>query len=156
MELDNTKLQLMGIQGWEVSHPERIRCQHQPKITIPDDCQLLFVSSSCPTGELAEFYQKILKAMKLTLADTRHILPEHLQFVQASENLVWLWFAGDSHADSHLTEFQERLAIQGKPSMQGLPSTQGKLQTLTSPLLSSVQQSDGEKRQLWNQIRAYG
>lgn len=144
MQRDNSILQLMGIQAWELWHPERISRQHQPNIGLPADCRLLFVSPQLPTGELAKFYQKILSAMKLSLEQSRHILPEQLQYLDANNHLVWIWFAGDKDSAALLQQFQV-----GK-------DLTAKLKILHSPELAVVQNSAGEKRQLWNQIRSHG
>jgi DNA polymerase-3 subunit psi len=139
MNRDKLKLQHMGIQAWDVAHPERLQGVTPQPITIPKTCRLLLVSPETPSGELAVFYSRILKAMKLELAQSRHIEPDHLSRIQASE-LEWVWFAGCEN-DSALTA---HLAAQDSST-----------KFLSSPLISGIQGNDHQRRTLWNQIRSY-
>ncbi|MCJ2375815.1 DNA polymerase III subunit psi [Vibrio sp. ZSDZ34] len=139
MNQDRLKLQHMGIQAWDVAHPERLQGFVPQPIAIPESCRLLLVSPENPSGELAEFYSRILKAMKLELSQSRHIEPDHLVRIQAS-GLEWIWFAGCEN-ESKLTE---HLAMQESAT-----------KLLSSPLISGIQGNDHQRRTLWNQIRSY-
>ncbi len=139
MNQDRLKLQHMGIQAWDVTHPERLKGVMPQPITLPKACRLLLVSPEKPSGELAAFYARILKAMKLELAQSRHIEPEYLVRIQASE-LEWVWFAGCEN-ESALT--------------QHLSAQQSSIKFLSSPLISGIQGNDPQRRTLWNQIRSY-
>lgn len=141
---DSIKLQIMGIQSWDVAHPERLPLSHQSKLVLAEQCRLLFVSPVKPEGDSVLFYQKILKAMKLELTDTLHITPDLLLSMTGEHVPDWIWFAGDQHAEQRLSQLTQTLALSRVPNK------------LISPPLVDIDGNDVERRALWNQIRAYG
>ncbi|MFA0084263.1 DNA polymerase III subunit psi [Vibrio sp. 10N.261.51.F12] len=143
MPRDNVKLQLMGIQTWELTHPERLSVQPKQTLTLPQECELLFVSPVKPEKETALFYQKILKAMKLDIACSQHITPEQLLHLDGAHTPKWLWFAGDDRADERYQQLLSLRTFTTQPNQ------------LTSPLLTNIDGNDAERRALWNQIRSY-
>ncbi|USD59909.1 DNA polymerase III subunit psi [Vibrio sp. SCSIO 43140] len=140
---NSTTLQLMGIQTWELTHPERMPNSAQATFSLAPSCQLLFVSAVKPEGELVSFFEKILKAMKLELDSVLHITPEQLGQLDAQSVPTWMWFAGDEHAADRFEHWLQLLDIPSKPKF------------LQSSYLAEIEGDDSQKRQLWNQIRAY-
>ncbi|MGF1747442.1 MULTISPECIES: DNA polymerase III subunit psi [Vibrio] len=138
---DNVKLQLMGIQSWALAHPERLTILPEQKLSLPEGCELLFISPIQPKNETALFYQKILKAMKLEVVNTQHIYPEQLIYLDTSSLPKWLWFSGAEHEKECYQQLLAQRSIQ--------------CNQLVSPLLSSIDGNDAERRALWNQIRSY-
>ncbi|MCW8345282.1 DNA polymerase III subunit psi [Vibrio sp. ZSDZ65] len=141
MVRDSVKLQLMGIQTWALAHPERLAILPEQTLSLPDRCELLFISPIQPENETALFYQKILKAMKLEMANTQHIYPEQLIHLDTSALPKWLWFSGAEYENERYQQLLAQRSIQ--------------CNQLVSPLLSSIDGNDAERRALWNQIRSY-
>lgn len=139
---NRTTLQLMGIQTWELMHPERVPHSAQARFSVPESCQLLFVSPVKPQGDKVVFFEKILKAMKLDLSQAMHISPDMLTQLDATPMPRWVWFAGVESAPERLNQWAEQHSLSDTPL------------TLNSPLLAEIEGQDGHKRQLWNQIRA--
>lgn len=134
----------MGVQTWELIHPERIPVRSQALLSLRADCRLLFVSSVKPIDDSALFYQKILKAMTLELTDTLHISPEQLLLLDGEHIPEWIWFAGDDKARERFTQLTQQYQLSPPPKK------------LVSPHLTNINGNDMERRALWNQIRAYG
>lgn len=126
----------MGIQRWELSHPECLSGFHARPINLPDSCVLLFVSPQKPQGELAVMFSKVLKSMQLDLDQARHIYPQQLAQLDFSSfistALTWVWFAG-CDAVTLADDFQ----------------------VLNSPLLAKIQGNNQQRRLLWQQICTY-
>lgn len=127
--LDSHYLQEMGIQSYDLAHPERLKGFESPSIELAADCQLLLVSSELPLGDTALFLEKVLKAMKLSLDSVLHIYPHQYQQVNC-ESLDWLWFAG---CDAQTT---------------------ASTYVLSSPLLSEIDGNTEARRALWQQIQS--
>lgn len=124
-------LQQMGIDLWQVRHPERLAGYSSPSIQLPQECQLLLVAASCPTQQIAVFFEKVLKSMQLDLAQARHITPEQLSQIE-EWNVKWVWFAG----------------CEATP----LPAAS---YILHSPPLGEIDGHTEHRRALWQQIRSY-
>ncbi|MGL6258342.1 DNA polymerase III subunit psi [Vibrio sp. WXL103] len=118
----------MGITQWVVTHPERLTGVSIAPQSLPDDCRLLFVSSQCPQGALAEFLEKVLKAMGLSLSQVQHIEPQHWSELDSSQ-LEWVWFAG---CDEQPTGAKR----------------------LLSPKLEMIDGNNQQRRALWSQIQS--
>lgn len=139
---DRTTLQLMGIQTWELTHPERVPHSAQARFAVPESCQLLFVSPMKPQGDKVAFFEKILKAMKLELSQALHITPDMLSQLDTKPMPRWIWLAGVESAQERLGQWKQQHSLSDVPV------------TLISPPLSEIEGQDTHKRQLWNQIRA--
>lgn len=126
--LDASYLKEMGIQTYQLVHPERLAGFEAQHIDLASDCQLLLVSPELPKGETALFLEKVLKAMKLPLASVMHIYPHQFNDVNCDQ-LIWLWFAG---CDSETIQSKKRLS---------------------SPLLSQIDGNNEARRALWQQIQ---
>lgn len=124
-----TYLHEMGIQAYELTHPERLQGYSTEGIRLPDECKMLLVSPQKPSGETATLFENILKTINLTLDQTRYLAPEHLVLLSATK-VDWIWFAG--------SEVQMELGIK----------------TLQSPSLSEIDGNQQHKRALWQQIQA--
>lgn len=127
---DLAYLEEMGIECWDLAHPERLEGFKPEAISLDSDCSLLFVSPVKPEGETVEMFEKVLKSMKLSLEEARHLFPEHVTQIKDSQ-LKWIWFAG---CDS--------VELDG-------------CNILTSPLLSDIDGNNQERRALWQQICSY-
>lgn len=124
-------LKEMGIDAWQLSHPERLESFQAPAIKLQSECRLLLVSPELPSGDLAVMFERVLKSIKLTLEQAQHIYPEQAHSVDA-EQLVWVWYAGTESVN---------------PSISG--------NKLVSPLLSEIDGNNTHRRALWQQICSY-
>lgn len=123
-------LQEMGIQYYQLNHPERLQGYQSPKLVLQESCKLLLVSPQYPKKETALMFERVLKSIKLDLSQALHIYPE--QFEQLEYPFTgWVWFAG----------------------CEAPKQTLG--QVLTSPLLSDIDGNNEQRRALWQQICSY-
>lgn len=120
----------MGIECWELAHPERLGRFEPEKIALDSDCSLLLISPVKPEGNMVEMFEKVLKSIKLSLKDARHLYPEQVSQLNA-DNLKWAWFAGCEQTDLEDCNI------------------------LQSPLLSDIDGNNQERRALWQQICSY-
>ncbi|GAK85149.1 DNA polymerase III psi subunit [Vibrio ponticus] len=118
----------MGIDQYQLMHAQRLSGYQAAPIRLPSDCRLLLVSPALPHGSQAEFLQRVLKSMQLTLEQVRHIYPQ--QLAQLEHSAEWVWFAG-------------------------CPSSQQAGKVLTSPLLSDIDGNNEQRKALWQQICSY-
>lgn len=123
-------LQEMGIQCYQLNHPERLQGYQAPSIVLQASCQLVLVSPQYPKNETAFLFEKVLKSINLDLQQAQHIYPH--QVAQLAEHqLEWIWFAGcEVHSEA-----------------------KGKV--LSSPLLSDIDGNNEQRRALWQQICSY-
>ena len=120
----------MGISTWELTHPERLEGYQLPSLDLQSSCKILLVSPICPENETALMFERVLKSIKLTLEQARHIEPERLSSLGEHE-LEWVWFSG-CEADTSVNAKQ-----------------------LTSPLLKDIDGNNEQRRALWQQICSY-
>lgn len=120
----------MGIDLWQMAHPQRLQGYVSPAIKLEPSVKLLLVSPESPQGELAVFMKKVVGAMKIDLAECRHILPQQLSQL-AEHQLEWVWFAGCA------------------------ASSLDSVKCLTSPVLSDIDGNNQQRRALWEQMKAY-
>ncbi|ENM5833224.1 DNA polymerase III subunit psi [Vibrio metoecus] len=123
-------LSAMGIQQWELIHPERLAGFQPPTQALDQGCRLLLVANEPPQGAEILLLERILKSVQLELSMVRHIAPMQLSHL-AYEGLEWIWFAG----------------------CEPLPHHAQKL--LHSPRLSEIDGHTQYRRALWQQICAY-
>ncbi|GAA5647111.1 MULTISPECIES: DNA polymerase III subunit psi [Vibrio] len=131
--MSNTETQYlseMGIQYWQLTHPERLTGYQATQVDLPESCQLLLVAPSCPRGETAAMFARVLKSIKLELGQARHILPDDFSAI-SEQHLKWIWFAGcdvQAGIDAHV---------------------------LHTPMLSDIDGNNTLRRALWQQICSY-
>ncbi|MDR9830784.1 DNA polymerase III subunit psi [Vibrio sp. FNV 38] len=118
----------MGITQWSVTHPERLQGIEPTVHTLDASCRLLLISPQCPHGALAEFLEKVLKAMTLSLEQVQHIEPHNWSQV-VTEGVDWVWFAG---CEAQVSEAK----------------------TLTTPSLNQIDGNTQQRRALWSQIQS--
>lgn len=123
-------LQEMGIQCYELTHPERLQGYQAPRIVLQESCQLVLISPQYPKNETAILFERVLKSINLNLEQAQHIFPHQVSQLP-DHPLEWAWFAG--------CEVQ--------------PDVQGKV--LSSPLLSDIDGNNDQRRALWQQICSY-
>lgn len=131
-------LKEMGISTFEVAHPDKIEGYQSPCISLPNDCALLLVAETCPQGEDATLFIKVLASMKLQPEQARHLNPAQLNQLQ-QHSLSWVWFAGceDSiSSDANLPQWES-------------------VKQLHSPALSAIHGNTQNRRDLWQQICSY-
>ena len=58
-------LKEMGIDAWQLSHPECLESFQAPAIKLHSECRLLLVSPELPNGHLAVMFERVLKSIKL-------------------------------------------------------------------------------------------
>ncbi|UUM30153.1 DNA polymerase III subunit psi [Vibrio japonicus] len=123
-------LQEMGIQRYELIHPERLQGYQVPGLELPESCKVLLVSPEYPQKDITLLFERVLKSIHLSLDEARHIYPEQLS--QLTEHqLKWVWFAGC-----------EALAV-------------ANANMLTSLKLSQIDGNNEQRRALWQQICSY-
>ena len=127
---ENQYLQEMGIQCYELAHPERLQGYQATKLTLPESCQLLLVSPQLLTQETALLFERVLKSINIPLEQARHIFPQQVNSL-AENQLKWVWFAG--------CDAQEDVTAK----------------VLTSPALSQIDGNNAQRRALWQQICSY-
>lgn len=120
----------MGIDTYQLAHPQRLVGYQAAPLVLPAECKMLFISPELPQNQLAEFLARVLKSMQLDLAQVRHIYPEQIPQLQAT-NIEWVWFAGCPKND----------AIAAK--------------VLVSPLLKEIDGNNEQRKSLWQQICSY-
>lgn len=67
-------LKEMGISTFEVAHPDKLEGYQSPRY-LPTDCVLLLVADTCPQGEDATLFIKVLASMKLQPEQALHLTP---------------------------------------------------------------------------------
>ncbi|WP_324187421.1 DNA polymerase III subunit psi [Vibrio hibernica] len=139
--IERQKLQEMGVDIWELAHPERLQGVEQRSFSLPKPCALLLVADSIPTGDEAVLFAKVLASMKLNLDQALHVTPAQLSQV-THHQLVWIWFAGTALSDEEQRESAIHFELDG-------------LQVLNSVSLSDIPTDIQHRRQLWQQICSY-
>ncbi len=124
-------LKAMGIQSWELTHPERLQGYQPEQVKLDPECKLLLVCSNYPTASEIALFERVLKSFHVKLEQAQHVLPRNLNSLNLS-SVEWIWFSG---CDSQ--------AIKG-------------VKTLQSPALSEVEGHTQHRRDLWQQICSYG
>jgi DNA polymerase-3 subunit psi len=130
LSLQNQYLQEMGIERWELKHPERLSGYSQPTYNLPPECRLLLVSPVRPTPEEAQLFEKVLKSFHVDLQEAQYCTPIDLLQL-GSHHLEWIWFAGCTPTNG----IADKL--------------------LTTPLLNQVDGNQQQRRALWQQICSY-
>lgn len=120
----------MGIDYYQLQHPQRLAGYQAPSLKLEPGCRLLLVAPQCPSGAEAKLFERVLGSIKVNLSDARHILPAQLSSLTRHQ-LEWVWFAG-CDAD---TEFNAKV--------------------LTSPALELIDGNQQHRRALWQQICSY-
>ncbi|WP_367988231.1 DNA polymerase III subunit psi [Vibrio sp. NTOU-M3] len=123
-------LQEMGIQSYQLAHPERLLGYQAEKFALQASCKLLLVSPFFPENETALLFERVLKSIQLTLSDALHIFPEQIEQL-GEHHLQWVWYAGCDASDQ----------IQANK--------------LVSPELVKIDGDNQQRRALWQQICAY-
>ncbi|WP_260259821.1 DNA polymerase III subunit psi [Vibrio intestinalis] len=127
---ENAYLQQMGIDTYQLAHPQRLTGYQALEIALPSECKLLLVSPNLPQGDSAVLFERVLKSMKLSLQQALHLYPEQLPQLSTTQ-IEWLWFAGcASNSD-----------IQAN--------------VLTSPLITEIEGNTQHRKALWQQICSY-
>ncbi len=126
-------LKEMGISVWELAHPDKLQGYQAPGIQLPQTCTLLLVADSCPQGDDATLFIKVLASMKLSADQALHLTPA--QAAQLDKHaLKWVWFAG--------CKALEQASLQG-------------VNILTSPAITQIHGNTQNRRDLWQQICSY-
>lgn len=128
----------MGIDQYQLMHAQRLTGYQAASISLPSDCKLLLISPVLPQGSQAEFLQRVLKSMQLTLEQVRHLYPQQFSQLDASQleqSVEWAWFAGCLSSE--------------------LTGTQSITKVLNSPLLSDIDGNNEQRKALWQQICSY-
>lgn len=124
-------LQAMGIQTWELVHPERLAGYQPSPQPLDAGCRLLLVCETFPDAQDIALFARVLKSFHVSLDQARHVYPHQLAQLDLSA-LEWIWFAG----------------------CDATPEIAAK--RLVSPLLRAIAGNNQHRRDLWQQICAYG
>ena len=128
----------MQIDGWELSHAERLTGYAPAPVSLSDTCSLLLVSPVLPQGENAVYLAKVLSSIKLSLGQAMHLYPHQFSMLDFSVHTPkWIWFASTT---------------EGSASNNLIPES---AQILSSPLLSEISGNTLYRRALWQQICSY-
>lgn len=124
-------LQAMGIQEWQLIHPQRL-AGYSPLIeSLDKQCRLLLVSSLLPSGSQLVWLERVLNSFNLNLLQARHVYPQQLCQLELND-LQWVWYV-DCQVSAVTTA-----------------------NALHTPALSEVEGNTHYRRDLWQQICAYG
>ncbi|EKO3659099.1 DNA polymerase III subunit psi [bacterium 19MO03SA05] len=124
-------LQAMGIQEWQLIHPQRLAGYSPPIESLDKQCRLLLVSSLLPSGSQLVWLERVLNSFNLNLSQARHVYPQQLCQLELND-LQWIWYV-DCQASAVTTA-----------------------NALHTPALSEVEGNTHYRRDLWQQICAYG
>ena len=120
----------MGIESWQLAHPERLIGYVPPSLDLPEQCKLLLVTPECPQGKAAEMFARVLKSIHLDLEQARQIEPHDFATINQHQ-LTWIWFAG--------CDVQTGIEAQ----------------ILQTPALDQIDGNNTLRRDLWQQICSY-
>ncbi|NVD05747.1 DNA polymerase III subunit psi [Vibrio sp. JPW-9-11-11] len=120
----------MGVDYYQLHHPERLAGYQAPSLSLEPNCRLLLVAPHCPTGPYAVLFERVLTSINLSLSDARHIAPYQLSML-GDHQLEWIWFAGCE--------------------VEGVFNAN----VLTSPSLDLIDGNQQHRRALWQQICSY-
>lgn len=124
-------LHAMGIQSWDLVHPERLQGYQPTLAPLDDECRLVLVSDTYPTAAEALLFERVLKSFHVPVAAARHVFPHQLTQLDLS-GLAWIWLAGvEVDVDTSANR-------------------------LTSPALADIDGHTQHRRDLWQQICSYG
>lgn len=133
MKTKLTYLNEMGIERWELSHPEKLANYHLEPVTPEDSVKLLFVCPQLPEDDQdITLLENIAGSFQVHSDDIRHVYPEKLCQIKFDQ-VEWIWFCGCE---------------------AGIGEEYTPLKVLQSPLLNSMHQNTQLKRQLWQQIQS--
>ena len=122
-------LQEMGIQSWELTHPERLQGYEPQFTTLPQECVLLLVSPIEPSFAEKTLFEKVLKSFHLNIEQACFIYPHQLNQINV-QGLDWIWFAGCDEVTTIVPK------------------------QLVSPRLADIEGNNQHRRELWQQILA--
>ncbi len=123
-------LKEMGIQTWELIHPERLAGYQSQKEILDSACKLLLVSSDFPTSAEITLFEKVLKSFHVKLDQAQYVSQNNLPNLDIS-SVEWIWYAG----------------CDGE--------TPSGIKVLHTPLLSEIDGNTQHRRDLWQQICSY-
>ncbi|USD64763.1 DNA polymerase III subunit psi [Vibrio sp. SCSIO 43136] len=125
-------LEEMGIDQWELAHPERLGTeQSATAVIIPENCKLLIVSNEPLLANEAQFIGKVSPTLGVTLEQCFTLTPTQAVNAELSA-LTWAW---QVDCDIELPAGVKRLS---------------------SSSISLVESDQTHKRALWQQIKSYG
>jgi DNA polymerase-3 subunit psi len=120
----------MGIEPWQVWHPERLEGVTLSKEDLPVNVRLLLIAPNPVALEDIPFLEKVLTSFDVALNEVRMTQPNQL-FILGDHTLEWVWFV-DCDAQSL-----------------------GVSKSLVSRSLDIVSKSPSLKKSLWQQIQSY-
>ncbi|SJL85312.1 DNA polymerase III subunit psi [Vibrio palustris] len=120
----------MGIQPWELIHPERMLGVQSAKLELPQKCCLLLVTDKALRDADLSFFERILATFDVTLDQVCRVTPDNFVLVELS-TIEWVWFAGCSAQQHNLSK------------------------QLISPYVEEINGNTQHRRELWQQICAY-
>ncbi|NAW70113.1 DNA polymerase III subunit psi [Vibrio sp. V27_P1S3P104] len=123
-------LQAMGIQYWQLVHPQRLAGYQPQLMPLDPDCRLLLISPSFPSESEILWLEKVLKSFHVTLVEARQVFPEHIAQLDLT-HLAWIWYAGCE------------------------VSVTAQANLLHTPPLSVIKNDTRYRRDLWQQICSY-
>ncbi|MGO1297276.1 MAG: DNA polymerase III subunit psi [Vibrio sp.] len=127
-QLFGSYLHEMGIQSWDLIHPERLQGVQSAKQKVPQQYCLVLVTDRALSREDLPFFERILSTFNVALPDVCRVNPIQFSDIEFSEHLQWVWFAG-CHAQEHTVAKQ-----------------------LTSPYIHEIDGNTQHRRALWQQI----
>ncbi|SIN72875.1 DNA polymerase III subunit psi [Salinivibrio sp. ES.052] len=129
MLTDIQRLQAMGLEVWQLRHPELYGKEHEV-IQLPDSCQLLLVCDFPLNEQDAWLFGNILKSIQLT-SDQARQLPHAALSSLGEHHLTWCWYIDAPD-----------VIVDGVQSLHSIP-------------LAQMHDNPAAKRDLWHQICQY-
>lgn len=119
----------MGIEQWQLCHPDRMQGLTVERDDISDQTRLLIVTPTAFSNEDLNFLEKVTSSFDVSLKELRVVQPSQL-FRLGDHKLEWVWFIDCS------------------------PEPIDSVKQLSSEKLAKVSAEASLKKALWNQIRS--
>ncbi len=126
-------LHAMGIQEWQLIHPQRLAGYTASKEALDQQIRLLLVSEAPPLAAQLPWLERVLNSFHLSLEQAAYVSPSQLGQVMAND-VEWIWVVDSEH----------RLELGSNSKV------------LRTANLTEVENSLEHRRDLWRQICAYG
>lgn len=118
----------MGIQSWDLIHPERLLGVQTVKQKLPQQYCLLLVTDKALSDEDLPFFERILATFDVSLKDVVRVTPDNFSLIELAEHIQWVWFAGCAAQEHTVTK------------------------QLISPYIQEIDGNTQHRRALWQQI----
>ncbi len=134
----NLLLAEMGIQQWQLCHPERLK----GSVNIPLSEQIaLVIASENPVNLQAPFFSDVLRSLDLTVERCLVVNPEQVDYLQLNSSSVYCWQIGEREEKAEESK-QEKIT----PHFADFWQTES---------LEQLKNNPKAKRQLWQKMQKF-